>query len=113
MADCFQEAIKDTTPASVTAEDDAELVEAQEEGGITQAAATAKHKTKSHFLGVFQKAGKKMAGFHGDVAVDGAKKQVCEEVCNQCKADNELHRVDWDKNRQAVLSRSYQGRWKS
>ena len=55
-------------------------MEAQEEGGITQAAATAKHKTKSHFLGVFQKAGKKMAGFHGDVAVDGAKKQVCVEV---------------------------------
>ncbi|CAD6577000.1 MAG: hypothetical protein TREMPRED_001836 [Tremellales sp. Tagirdzhanova-0007] len=70
-----KEAIKDTTPASISAEDDAELVEAQEEGGITQAAATAKHKTKSHFLGVFQKAGKKMAGFHGDVAVDGAKKQ--------------------------------------
>jgi len=43
---------------------------------MTGATAVAKHKTKSHFLSVFQKAGKKMAGFHGDVAVDGARKQV-------------------------------------
>lgn len=43
---------------------------------MTGATAVVKHKTKSHFLSVFQKAGKKMAGFHGDVAVDGARKQV-------------------------------------
>ena len=60
----------------MSAEDDAEVLSAEDEGGVTEAAVKAKHKTKSHFLGVFQKAGKKMAGFHGDVAVDGARKQV-------------------------------------
>lgn len=60
----------------MSAEDDAELLSAEEEGGMTEAAAKMKHKTKSHFLGVFQKAGKKMAGVHGDVAVDGKRKQV-------------------------------------
>ncbi len=74
MLTSTQEAIKDTTPAQVTAEDDAEMLQASEEGGMAEAAAKTKHKTKSAFLGVFQKAGKKMAGFHGDVAVDGAVK---------------------------------------
>lgn len=72
----MQEAIKDTTPATLTAEDDEEVIEAEQEGGITATAVKAKHKTKAHILGAFQKAGKKMAAFHGDVAVDGTKKQV-------------------------------------
>ncbi|OCF31032.1 hypothetical protein I316_07303 [Kwoniella heveanensis BCC8398] len=71
-----KEAIKDTTPATVTAEDDAEVLEAEQEGGLTEAATKAKHKTKSHILGAFKAAGKKMAAFHGDVAVDGTKKQA-------------------------------------
>ncbi|WWD17538.1 hypothetical protein CI109_101979 [Kwoniella shandongensis] len=71
-----KEAIKDTSPASMTAEDDAEMLEAEGEGGVTEAAVKAKHKTKSHILGVFKSAGKKMAAFHGDVAVDGTKKQA-------------------------------------
>ncbi|WVQ99136.1 hypothetical protein IAU59_006268 [Kwoniella sp. CBS 9459] len=71
-----KEAIKDTTPATVTAEDDAEVLEAEQEGGITEVATKAKHKTKAHILGAFKAAGKKMAGFHGDVAVDGTKKQA-------------------------------------
>jgi hypothetical protein len=60
----------------MTAEDDAALLSAQGEGVMTEAAAKAKHKTKSQVLGLFQKAGKKMAGFHGDVAVDGTKQKA-------------------------------------
>lgn len=75
-ADIPQEAIKDTTPATVSAEDDAALLEAKEEGGMTEVAAKTKHKTKAAFLGVFKKAGKTAAGFNGDVAVDGTRKQV-------------------------------------
>ncbi|WVF71771.1 hypothetical protein IAT40_006579 [Kwoniella sp. CBS 6097] len=71
-----KEAIKDTTPATVTAEDDAEVLQAEEEGGLTEVATKAKHKTKSHILGAFKAAGKKMAGIGGDVAVDGTKKQA-------------------------------------
>lgn len=43
---------------------------------MTGAAAKAKHTTKAHIVGAFQKVGKSMAGFHGDVAVDGTRKQV-------------------------------------
>ncbi|WVQ82424.1 hypothetical protein IAT38_004552 [Cryptococcus sp. DSM 104549] len=71
-----KEAIKDTTPADVTAEDDAELRDAEEEGGTTEIAVKAKHKTKSHLMGMFKHAGKTMAGFRGDVAVDGTRKQA-------------------------------------
>ena len=60
----------------MTAEDDEELIEADVEGGATGAAIKAKHKTKGAFMGVLQKAGRKMAGFHGDVSVDGTTKQV-------------------------------------
>ena len=60
----------------MTAEDDEELMEADEEGGAAAAAVKAKHKTKGAFMGVLQKAGRKMAGFHGDVSVDGTTKQV-------------------------------------
>ncbi|KAK8864161.1 hypothetical protein IAR55_001407 [Kwoniella newhampshirensis] len=83
-----KEAIKDTSPATVTAEDDAEVLQAEEEGGVTEAAVKAKHKTKSHILGAFKSAGKKMAAFHGDVAVDGTKKQARMEEVE--KGDEEL-----------------------
>ncbi|WWC89593.1 uncharacterized protein L201_004518 [Kwoniella dendrophila CBS 6074] len=82
-----KEAIKDTTPATVTADDDAEVAEAEEEGGLTEAATKAKHKTKSHILGAFKAAGKKMAAFHGDVAVDGSKKQARIEAVERGDAD--------------------------
>ncbi|KIR55879.1 hypothetical protein I315_01761 [Cryptococcus gattii Ru294] len=74
-----KEAIKDTTPATVTAEDDAEVLQAEQEGGTAEVAAKTKHKTKSHIAGVFKSAGKHMAGFRGDVMVDGARKQVSME----------------------------------
>ncbi|ORY32602.1 hypothetical protein BCR39DRAFT_564238 [Naematelia encephala] len=73
LAGTPKEAIKDTTPATVTADDDAEVEEAEEEGGVTEMATKAKVKSKGHIMGMFQKAGKKMAAFHGDVSVDGAK----------------------------------------
>lgn len=71
-----KEAIKETTPATVTAEDDLKVLEAQKEGGMEAAAVKVKHKTKSHLLGALQNVTKKMAGFHGDVAVDGHRKRV-------------------------------------
>ncbi len=71
-----KEAIKDTTPATVTADDEAEIEEAEDQGGFTEAAVKTKHKTKEKILGVFKSAGKTMAGFHGDVSVDGTKKKV-------------------------------------
>ena len=80
-----QEAIKDTTPATITAEDDVELLEAEEEGGMTEATTKAKKKTKGRFMGVLQKAGKKMAGFHGDVSVDGTRKHVSDFRCMVCR----------------------------
>lgn len=43
----------------------------------------AKVKTKSHVLGAFKGIGKKMAGFRGDVAVDGEQKVVSSSLrCN-------------------------------
>ncbi|WVQ88729.1 hypothetical protein IAS59_002466 [Cryptococcus gattii] len=75
-----KEAIKDTTPATVTAEDDAEVLQAEQEGGTAEVAAKTKHKTKSHIAGVFKSAGKHMAGFRGDVMVDGARKQIGDKV---------------------------------
>ncbi|WVO22305.1 uncharacterized protein IAS62_003635 [Cryptococcus decagattii] len=75
-----KEAIKDTTPATVTAEDDAEVLQAEQEGGTAEVAAKTKHKTKSHIAGVFKSAGKHMAGFKGDVMVDGARKQIGDKV---------------------------------
>jgi hypothetical protein len=78
-----KEAIKDTTPATITADDDAELREAEDEGGAAKAATQANVKTKSHILGAVRSIGKRMAGFHGDVSVDGARKSVStrEAVC--------------------------------
>lgn len=77
LAGTPKEAIKDSTPADITADDDAELEEAIEDGTKTdEAMAKAKVKSKSHILGAFRSVGKKMAGFKGDVAVDGARKQV-------------------------------------
>nr|ODN82538.1 hypothetical protein L203_05347 [Cryptococcus depauperatus CBS 7841] len=76
-----KEAIKDTTPATVTAEDDAEVLEAEEKGKTAEATmAKVKHKTKSHITNVFKSAGKHMAGFRGDVSVDGARKQIGDTV---------------------------------
>ncbi|KAL7421556.1 hypothetical protein Q5752_003325 [Cryptotrichosporon argae] len=75
-----KEAIKDTTPATITADDHAEVEEAAEEGGVAEKATKAKVKTKSHILGAFKAVGKKMAGFHGDVAVDGARKKIGTKV---------------------------------
>lgn len=75
-----KEAIKDTTPAAVTADDDAEVLEAAQEGATAEVAAKTKHKTKSHITGVFKSAGKHMAGFRGDVKVDGARKQIGDKV---------------------------------
>jgi hypothetical protein len=76
LAGTPKEAIKDTTPATVTADDDAELLEAEHEGGATEAVTKTKHKTKAVITNLIQKTGKKMAGFRGDVSVDGAKKHV-------------------------------------
>jgi len=75
-----KEAIKDTTPATMNADDEAEMEEAEEEGGLAETAIKAKHKTKEKVMGVFRSAGKKMAGFHGDVSVDGTKKKVSRGV---------------------------------
>jgi len=50
--------------------------EAEKEGGVHEAAVKTKHKTKAAITGLFQKTGKKLAGFRGDVVVDGARKQV-------------------------------------
>lgn len=77
LAGTPKEAIKDTTPAAVTAEDDAEVREAEQEGGAAEAVTKTKHKTKAAITNLIQKTGKKMAGFRGDVSVDGAKKHVC------------------------------------
>lgn len=54
-------------------------MEAAQEGATAEVAAKTKHKTKSHITGVFKSAGKHMAGFRGDVKVDGARKQVSME----------------------------------
>jgi len=72
----MQEAIKESTPADMNEDDDAEIEEAEEEGGIKEAAVKAKHKTKSHILGLFRSGGKKAAGARGDVSVDGKGKRV-------------------------------------
>jgi hypothetical protein len=72
-----KEAIKDTGPELVTEDDDAEIEEAIEEGNKTDEILTkAKIKTKSHLKGAFKGIGKKMAGFRGDVAVDGKERMV-------------------------------------
>lgn len=72
-----KEAIKDTGPQEVTADDDAELEQAMSDGSKTEELMTkAKVKTKSHVLGAFKGLGKKMAGFRGDVAVDGEPRHV-------------------------------------
>lgn len=76
LAGTPKEAIKDTAPPAVTEEDEAELSEAEEEGKITHMATKAKVKTKSQIVGAFKGLGKKMAGFHGDVSVDGQKKKI-------------------------------------
>jgi hypothetical protein len=70
------------------------LEEAEAEGGMAAAATKTKIKTKSKVMGVFRSAGKKMAGFHGDVAVDGTKKTVCSRVFE----GQVLIRVDWDQD---------------
>ncbi|ODN79885.1 hypothetical protein, variant [Cryptococcus amylolentus CBS 6039] len=80
LAGSPKEAIADTTPATHTAEDDQELLEAQKEGGTTEAAVKAKHKTKTHLTNAFRSAGKHLAGFRGDVSVDGARKQIGDKV---------------------------------
>lgn len=73
-----KEAIKDTGPELVTEDDDAEIEQAIEEGNKTDEIITkAKVKTKSHLKGAFKGLGKKMAGFRGDVAVDGKERMVC------------------------------------
>lgn len=55
-------------------------MEAAQEGATAEVAAKTKHKTKSHITGVFKSAGKHMAGFRGDVKVDGARKQIGDKV---------------------------------
>lgn len=74
--DTLQEAIKDSSPADITEEDEAEVEEAEEEGGLKEAAVKTKTKTKSHILGLFRSGGKKAAGARGDVSVDGKGKRV-------------------------------------
>lgn len=77
LAGTPKEAIKDSTPADLNADDDAEIEEAMETGSQKDQIMTqAKVKTKSHILGAFRSVGKKMAGFKGDVAIDGTRKQV-------------------------------------
>ncbi|ODN79884.1 hypothetical protein L202_03778 [Cryptococcus amylolentus CBS 6039] len=96
LAGSPKEAIADTTPATHTAEDDQELLEAQKEGGTTEAAVKAKHKTKTHLTNAFRSAGKHLAGFRGDVSVDGARKQVSmsiEELMERYKIEDK--RLMW------------------
>jgi len=76
LAGTPKEAIKDTTPLDAEDEEEAELDEAEKEGALQHAAVKTKHKTKAAITGLFQKTGKKLAGFRGDVLVDGARKQV-------------------------------------
>ncbi|EIW70937.1 hypothetical protein TREMEDRAFT_73606 [Tremella mesenterica DSM 1558] len=71
-----KEAIKDTAPTDITADDEAEVEAAEEEGGAKEVAVKAKTKTKSHFLSLFRGAGRKAAGFRGDVAVNGKRKTI-------------------------------------
>lgn len=77
LAGTPKEAIKDTSPASAAAEEgEAEVEEAAEEGKVQEVATKTKHKTKQAITSLFQKTGKKMAGFRGDVAVDGSPSKV-------------------------------------
>ncbi|KAK4686220.1 hypothetical protein P7C73_g3921, partial [Tremellales sp. Uapishka_1] len=69
-------AIKDSTPATVTADDEAEIEEAEEQGGMVEVATKAKHQTKSKVIGAFKGVSRKLAGFHGDVSVDGKEKNI-------------------------------------
>ncbi|KAI9639865.1 uncharacterized protein MKK02DRAFT_18941 [Dioszegia hungarica] len=83
-----KEAIKDTSPEKVTEDDDAEIEQAINEGSkAEEIMVKAKVKTKSHVLGAFKGIGKKMAGFRGDVAVDGEQKVVSSSLrCNRIGA---------------------------
>lgn len=83
LAGTPKEAIKDTSPATVTAEDDEEVEEAAQDGKVSEVAAKTKHHTKQAITHIFQKAGKKMAGFRGDVSVDGAPKDVSSSTHHQ------------------------------
>jgi hypothetical protein len=71
-----QEAIKDSSPADVNEDDEAEVAEAEEEGGVKELAVKTKHKTKQHIMSLFRHGGKKAAGVAGDVSVDGRGKRV-------------------------------------
>lgn len=64
----------------------------------------AKVKAKSHILGAFRSVGKKMAGFKGDVAVDGTAKKVS-VIEWQPSADG----VDWNQDRPRLVSWQCQG----
>lgn len=76
-----KEAIKDSSPADLNEEDEAEIEEAEEQGGAKEAAVKTKHKTKGAILGLFRHGGKKAAGAGGDVSVDGKGKRVCPCLC--------------------------------
>lgn len=71
-----KEAIKDSSPADVNEDDEAEVAEAEEEGGVKELAVKTKHKTKQHIMSLFRHGGKKAAGVAGDVSVDGRGKRV-------------------------------------
>jgi hypothetical protein len=47
---------------------------------MKEVAVKAKHKTKSHILGLFRSGGKKAAGARGDVSVDGKGKRVGQDL---------------------------------
>ena len=77
LAGTPKEAIKDTSPANaVDPASDEEIAEAEEEGKISEMATKTKHRTKAAISHLFQKTGKKMAGFRGDVAIDGERAKV-------------------------------------
>lgn len=60
-----------------------EIEQAEEEGSKAEEILTkAKVKTKSHVLGAFKGLGKKMAGFRGDVAVDGKETRVSDGLAS-------------------------------
>jgi len=75
-----QEAIKDSSPADVNEDDEAEVAEAEEEGGVKELAVKTKHKTKQHIMSLFRHGGKKAAGVAGDVSVDGRGKRVSHSI---------------------------------
>lgn len=82
MSDTQKKALSDTAPSPQAGEDDLEEARRKEAKGQKMQAVG--HRTragaKRKIAKVFRKVGRKVAGWHGDVAVDGKEKPVRDEV---------------------------------